>query len=439
MDNSGLYVGLDIGTTSIKVIVAERVKNQLNVIGMGNERSKGLSRGVIVDIDQAAEAIRGAVDQAQEKASIEIKDVIVGVPSNMLKIEPCTGLINLDEQPREINDLDVRNVAAATLGNNLPKEREIIDIQPEEFIVDGFDDIKDPRGMVGMRLEMRGHLISGSKGVMHNIQKAVQKAGLNVRGLVLNNLAEGHEILNDGEQDFGTILIDLGGGQTSAVVIHDHQLKYATTDPEGGDYITKDISIVLNTSMENAEKLKRDYGYADSEKASTENEFPVDVVGQTEPDIIDEKYLSEIIEARLDQILSRIKDRLDQISALELPGGIVLTGEVAALPGILDLAQNKFDVNTRIYIPDEMGLRHPSYSAAISVVSYYSKLSGVEQLVRTAIGISTMSDTKVAKKDVAVHQQREVTEVTSSKRTSKPKEKANPGVAIKKFIKDFFD
>ena len=195
---------------------AEKVKGQLNVIGVGNQPSNGLSRGVIVDIDQAAEAIRSAVNQAQEKASIEIKDVIVSVPANMLRIEPCNGLITLDDQSREITEEDVRNVAASALGTSLPQEREIIDIQPEEFIVDGFDGIKDPRGMVGVRLEMRGKLITGSKGIMHNLEKAVAKAGLNIVSTVLTPLAESHVVLNDGEQDFGTIIVDLGGGQTTA-------------------------------------------------------------------------------------------------------------------------------------------------------------------------------------------------------------------------------
>ncbi len=322
MDNSGLYVGLDMGTTSIKVIVAEQVKGQLNVIGVGNVRSKGLSRGIIVDIDQAADAIRSAVDQAQEKASIEIKDVIVGVPANMLKIEPCNGLITIDESSREITDQDVYDVSSSALITNLPQEREIIDIQPEEFIVDGFEGIKDPRGgMVGVRLEMRGKVISGAKGIMHNIAKAVSKAGLNIVSMILTPLAESHEILNDGEQDFGTILIDLGGGQTTASVTHDHQLKYVTTDAEGGEFITKDISIVLNTSMENAESLKRNYGSADSLRASEDRDVPVDVVGQSEQTIIDEKYLAEIVEARIDQIFGRIKGQLDAIDALSLPGG----------------------------------------------------------------------------------------------------------------------
>ena len=434
MDNSGLYVGLDIGTTSIKVIVAEKVKGQLNVIGVGNQPSNGLSRGVIVDIDQAAEAIRSAVNQAQEKASIEIKDVIVSVPANMLRIEPCNGLITLDDQSREITEEDVRNVAASALGTSLPQEREIIDIQPEEFIVDGFDGIKDPRGMVGVRLEMRGKLITGSKGIMHNLQKAVNKAGLNIMSTVLTPLAESHVVLNDGEQDFGTIIVDLGGGQTTASVIHDHQLKYATTDPEGGTFITKDISIVLNTSMENAEKINRDYGYADSLQASADNEFPVEVVGQSEPTYIDERYLAEVIEARLSQIFDRIKDRLNQIQALDLPGGIVLTGGVAALPGIAELAADQFNTNVRVYIPDQMGLRHPSFTAALSLVSYFADLADVDMIVRSAVGATLTKAPKLSQPEQA---QKPVS--GKAKKTKKPTQKKKRGEGIKNFFSDFFD
>ena len=440
MDNSGLYVGLDMGTTSIKVIVAEKVKGQLNVIGVGNVRSKGLSRGIIVDIDQAAEAIRSAVDQAQEKASIEIKDVIVGVPANMLKIEPCNGLITVDESSREINDQDVYDVSASALITNLPQEREIIDIQPEEFIVDGFDGIKDPRGMVGVRLEMHGKVISGAKGIMHNIAKAVSKAGLNVVSMILSPLAESHEILNDGEQDFGTILIDLGGGQTTASVTHDHQLKYVTTDPEGGEFITKDISIVLNTSMENAESLKRNYGSADSLRASEDRDVPVDVVGQSEQTIIDEKYLAEIIEARLDQIFGRIKGQLDSIDALSLPGGIIITGGVAALPGIVDLAAEKFNTNVRLYVPDQMGLRHPSFSAGLSLVSYYADMSEVDMLSRSAVAGSM---TVINKEPSASEPEEPAAKASSNDKQPDKKqrqtEKKKRGEGIRKFFNDFFE
>lgn len=442
MDNSGMYVGLDIGTTSIKVIVAENVKGQMNVIGVGNERSNGVSRGVIVDIDKAAEALQRAVRQAEEKASIEIHDVIVGIPANMLKIEPCSGMIAIDDQSREITGRDVRSVATAALIQSLPPEREVVDILADEFVVDGFDGIKDPRGMVGVRLELHGTLFTGPKTIMHNTRKAVEQAGLHLRGTVINPMAQGMMVMNDGEQDFGTVLIDLGGGQATAAVIHDHQLKYVDVDQEGGQFITKDISVVLNTSLDSAEKLKRDYGYADSTQASDEDEFPVDVVGQSQPTPISEKYLAEIIEARLDQIFKRLRANLDKVQALELPGGIVLTGGVAALPGITDLATDEFNTNVRVYVPDQMGLRHPSFTLALALVNYYGGLSEIDLLIKSALTGSTQladeTDEIRQREQVAEDAANEAAQVTQGK-SAKPKQKKNRTEGIKKFFSDFFD
>ncbi|MFC6202426.1 cell division protein FtsA [Lactiplantibacillus nangangensis] len=395
MDNSGIYVGLDIGTTSIKVIVAERVKGQMNVIGVGSERSNGLSRGVIVDIDKAATAIQSAVRQAEEKASIEIKKVIAGVPANLVKIERCRGMIAVADESKEINNEDVQKVATAALVQSMPPEREVLDVIPDEFVVDGFDGIKDPRGMVGVRLEMHGTLFTGPKTIIHNTRKAIEKAGLQIEQIVIAPLALSSLVLNDGEQDFGSIIVDMGGGQTTAAVIHDHQLKYTYVDQEGGQYITKDISVVLNTSIENAEKLKRDYGYADAQQASDDEVFPVDVVGQSTPTQISSQYLAEIIEARLDQVFGKVKQHLDEIQALELPGGIVLTGGVAALPGITDLASDLFGTNVRVFTPSQMGLRHPSFDEALAVIKYQAALSEVALLVKSALTGDTRASVAV--------------------------------------------
>ncbi|KRL50343.1 ATPase for cell division [Levilactobacillus spicheri DSM 15429] len=417
----------------------------MNVIGVGNERSNGVSRGVIVDIDKAAEAIQRAVRQAEEKASIEIHDVIVGIPANMLKIETCNGMIAIDDQSREITGRDVRNVAAAALIQSLPPEREVVDILPDEFVVDGFDGIKDPRGMVGVRLELHGTLFTGPKTIMHNTRKAVEQAGLRLRGTVINPMAQGMMVMNDGEQDFGTILIDLGGGQATAAVIHDHQLKYIDVDQEGGQFITKDISVVLNTSLDSAEKLKRDYGYADSTQASDEDEFPVDVVGQSQPTPISEKYLAEIIEARLDQIFKRLRRNLDKVQALELPGGIVLTGGVAALPGITELASDEFDTNVRVYIPDQMGLRHPSFTLALALVNYFGGLSEIDLLIKSALTGSTQlaDETDEIRQREAAESAPENPEPqsTGTKRPAKrPKpKKKNRSEGLKRFFSDFFD
>ncbi|HBA0345933.1 TPA: cell division protein FtsA [Enterococcus faecium] len=385
MAKTGMYVGLDIGTTSVKVVVAEYIDSQMNIIGVGNAKSEGINRGIIVDIDKTVQAIQRAVRQAEEKAGIQIKGVSVGLPANMLEVENCQGMIAVNGDSKEITDEDVRNVASAALVRSIPPERQIVSILPQDFTVDGFEGIKDPRGMIGVRLEMYGLLFTGPKTIIHNIRKCVENAGLIVNEMVITPLALTESILSDGEKDFGTIVIDMGGGQTTTAVMHDKQLKFTNLDQEGGEFVTKDISIVLNTSFNNAEALKINYGDAYPERTSPDEEFPVDVIGQSEPVKVDERYLSEIISARMEQIFNKAKDALDQIEALELPGGVVLTGGAASLPGVVDLAQEIFGVNVKLYVPNHMGLRNPVFTNVISIVDYSANLSEVYQLVKIAV------------------------------------------------------
>ncbi|EOS7711946.1 cell division protein FtsA [Enterococcus hirae] len=385
MAKTGMYVGLDIGTTSVKVVVAEYIDSQMNIIGVGNAKSEGINRGIIVDIDKTVQAIQRAVRQAEEKAGIQIKGVSVGLPANLLEVENCQGMIAVNGDSKEITDEDVRNVASAALVRSIPPERQIVSILPQDFTVDGFEGIKDPRGMIGVRLEMYGLLFTGPKTIVHNIRKCVENAGLVVNELVITPLALTETILSDGEKDFGTIVIDMGGGQTTTAVMHDKQLKFTSLDQEGGEFVTKDISIVLNTSFNNAEALKINYGDAYPERTSANEEFPVDVIGQSEPVKVDELYLSEVISARMEQIFNKAKEALDQIEALELPGGIVLTGGAASLPGVVDLAQEIFGVNVKLYVPNQMGLRNPVFTNVISIVDYSANLSEVYQLAKIAV------------------------------------------------------
>ncbi|GAB6092321.1 cell division protein FtsA [Furfurilactobacillus curtus] len=446
MDNAEIFVGLDIGTTSIKVIVAEKSNGEMNVIGAGTQPSRGLSRGVIVDIDQAASAIRAAVNQAEQKANVHIDSVILGIPANQLKIEPASGMVAVADgnQAREITDRDVQNVTNAALLQSLPPEREIISIAADEFVVDGFDEIQDPRGMVGVRLEMHGTLYSGPKTIVHNAKKAVMQAGLHVADVTVTPLALGRTVLNDGEQDFGTVVIDLGGGQTTAAVIHDHQLKYATVDQEGGDFITKDISVVLNTSMSDAERLKRDFGFANADQANEENQFPVTVVGQPEPVSVSEHYLAEIIEARVQQIFDTLRASLDQVGALSLPGGIVLTGGVAALPGIVELAEDIFGVRARIYVPEQMGLRHPQNATALALIKYSGLQNETQRLVKDALmgefvpqaDVTPVIDEQTARRQVA---QATPTNDQTSQTTVSSKDKKNRVSGLRDFFRNFFD
>ena len=382
MKNAGMYVSLDIGTTSIKVVVAEFINGEMNIIGVGNEKSEGLSRGIIVDIDKTVDSINKAIKQAEQKANVDINKVIVGIPANNIEIEPCHGMIAVSGENKEITKDDVQNVLSAAMVKSVPPEKEILAILPEEFIVDGFDGIKDPRGMIGVRLEMHATMITGPKTIIHNTKKCVEKAGLQIEDIVLQPLASSSIAMSKGESDFGTILIDLGGGQTTASVMHDNQLKFAYVNQEGGEYVTKDISVVLNTSIENAERIKRDYGYALPEEASADEEFPVDVIGQSKPMNVDEHYLAEIIEARLVQIFEKIKDELDFVEARDLPGGIILTGGAAALPGIIELAEDIFEINVKLYVPDQMGMRYPTFTTSIGLVNYESQLDDIHQIIK---------------------------------------------------------
>ncbi|HBI2011397.1 TPA: cell division protein FtsA [Enterococcus faecalis] len=385
MAKTGMYVGLDIGTASVKVVVAEYIEGQMNIIGVGNAKSDGLNRGIVVDIDQTVQAIQRAVRQAEEKAGIQIKSVNVGLPANLLEVESCQGMIAVSSESKEITDEDVRNVASAALVRSTPPERQIVAILPQDFTVDGFEGIKDPRGMLGVRMEMFGVVYTGPKTIIHNIRKCVEKAGLGINELVITPLALTETILTDGEKDFGTIVIDMGGGQTTTSVIHDKQLKFTYVNQEGGEFITKDISIVLNTSFNNAEALKINYGDAYPERTSANEEFPVDVIGKSEPVRVDERYLSEIIEARVEQILRKSKEVLDEIDAFELPGGVVLTGGAASMPGIVDLAQEIFEANVKLYVPNHMGLRNPVFANVISIVEYSAQLNDIYHIAKYAI------------------------------------------------------
>ena len=388
VENSGIYVGLDIGTTSIKVVIAEFMKGQLNIIGYGSSHSAGLSRGVIVDIDQVVATIKETIKQAEQKANIEIENVTVGVPANMLQIQRCKGMIAVggqDGNSAEITDEDVHEVTRAALVQNLPPERDVIDIVPDEFFVDDIDNIKDPRGMMGVRLEMQGVMYTGPKTILHNIRKCVQRAGLKIQDIVVAPIALSEYALSDAEQDFGAVLIDLGGGQTTAAVVHDHKVKYTYVDQEGGDYVTRDISIVLNTSFENAETLKRNYGYALAEMASSEDSIPVEVVGQQEDEMVTEEYLSEIIEARMRQIFEKIKQSLGSINAFQLPGGVVLTGGMAALQGVTELAQEIFEVPVKIFYPQEMNLRSPQFSQVIGLIEDTTHQNEINMVVKSTL------------------------------------------------------
>lgn len=385
MVKSGFFTGLDIGTSSVKVLVAEYTDNEMNVIGVSSVKSAGVKDGIIVNIDVAAGAIKKALEQAEEKSGIRIDRVNVGLPANLLQIEPTQGMIPVTTDSQEITDLDVENVVKSALTKSMTPEREVISFIPEEFVVDGFQGIKDPRGMMGIRLEMRGMLYTGPRTILHNLRKTVERAGVQVENIVISPLALTRSVLNEGEREFGATVIDLGGGQTTVAVMRNQELHYTNIYQEGGDYITKDISKVLTTSQSIAENLKFNYGIAYPQDASDKEKFTVEVIGESTPVEVTERYLSEVISARLRQIFDRVRQDLERTRALDLPGGVVLVGGGAILPGIAELAQEVLGANTKLFVPNQIGIRNPAFANVISFVEYVGGLEEVEKIAQRAV------------------------------------------------------
>ena len=384
MARDGFFTGLDIGTNSIKVLVAEHRNGELNVIGVSNAKSKGVKDGIIVDIEAAATAIKSAISQAEEKAGISIKSVNVGLPGNLLQVEPTQGMIPVTSDTKEITDQDVENVVKSALTKSMTPDREVITFIPEEFIVDGFQGIRDPRGMMGVRLEMRGLLYTGPRTILHNLRKTVERSGVQVENIIISPLALVRSVLNEGEREFGATVIDMGAGQTTVATIRNQELQFTNILQEGGDYVTKDISKVLKTSQKLAEGLKLNYGEAYPSLASNET-FQVEVIGEVEPVEVTESYLAEIISARIKHIFEQIKQELERRHLLDLPGGIVLIGGNAILPGVVELAQEVFGVGVKLYVPNQVGIRNPAFAHVISLSEFAGQLTEVHLLAQRAV------------------------------------------------------
>ncbi|MCM3572861.1 cell division protein FtsA [Mesobacillus subterraneus] len=373
MNSNDIYVSLDIGTSSVKVIIGEMVNDTLNIIGVGNVKSEGLRKGSIVDIDETVHSIKRAVEQAERMIGLKINQVIVGVTGNHVSLLPCHGVVAVSSDNREITNEDVARVIDAAQVVSIPPEREIIDVIPKQFIVDGLDEINDPRGMIGVRLEMEGTIITGSKTILHNTLRCVERAGLEIVDIGLQPLAAGAFALSKDEKNMGVAMIDIGGGSSTVAVFENGHLRGTSVIPVGGDHITKDLSIGLRTTTEEADKLKLKHGHAFYDHASEEEVFEVSIIGSDQQQQFNQLEVADIIEARMEEIFSLVQDELKHMNIRDLPGGFVLTGGTANMQGVLELAQDIFQSRVRIAIPDYIGVREPQYTTAVGLIQFAYK------------------------------------------------------------------
>lgn len=365
----------------MKAVVADSGK----VIGAVTTPNSGMRHGQIVDIDQTAVAISRALKGVAEKTNAKIYSVVAGIPVGMLQLETATGFANVGEEGQEVSNEDVKRTIRSAIHAAAKDDREAITFLPSRFLIDGKTEVDDPRKMIARSLGVTGILLTAPTGSLHNIKKAIERAGYHNNFFVPTPLAISSVALNESEKIFGSVIIDLGGGVSTATVIKEGQIKYANIDLEGGSDITNDISAVLSISKRDAEQIKLDYGFADPQFASKNDKFAINSVGSNGQQMIDEVYLSEIINARLEQILTRLGKGLAKHNALKQPGGIVITGGTSLLQGIDSLTANGLNVKARIYQPDQIGMRNPIYTAAYGIVNYSYKMLEVDYLVNSVI------------------------------------------------------
>jgi len=373
LSSSDLIVSLDIGTSKVRVIIGEISDGAINIIGVGSADSEGIRKGAIVDIDRTVQSIRNAVDHAERMVGISIDEVYVGIDGSHIALQSNHGVVAVSNEDREIGDEDIERVLQAAKVVALPPEREIIGLVPKQFFVDGLDSIQDPRGMIGVRLEVECTLITGSKAAIHNLMRCVEKAGLRIAGIILMSLASGMMALTKDEKQMGTVLADIGAGTTTLAVFDGGSLAAVSTLPIGGDYVTSDISYGFKTQTEHAEKIKLKYGCARTEDADKNLKLKVTRVGSNQESEYNQYELAEIIEPRVQEIFQMIRQEVRRLGYLEKINGYVLTGGSVSMPGVLQLAQTELESNVRIAVPEYIGVRDPSYTNGVGIIQYVAK------------------------------------------------------------------
>lgn len=364
-------VSLDIGTSKVRAIIGEQAGNSINVIGVGSVESEGIRHGAIVDIDLTVESIRQAVDQAERMVGIHIGSAYVGISGNHIQLQGSHGVVAVSSPDREIGEEDIERVLQQARVIALPPEREIIDVVAKEFVVDGLHGIMDPRGMLGVRLEVEAYLITGSRTAIHNVVRCVEKADIEVANLVLAPMAASTVALTADDRKLGVALIDIGAGATSVSVFENSVLVGTSIIPMGGDYITHDIAIGLRTQTASAEQVKLRHGCAFVDAASEKEQFQVPRIGNNQEVTYSQADLSMIIEPRMQEIFSLVRKEIEKMGFQnDLASGYVLHGGVVSMQGAGELAEIELQAPVRIALPDFIGVRDPSFVNGVGTIAY---------------------------------------------------------------------
>jgi len=377
-----LIVGLDIGTSKIVAIVAEvKPDGALDIIGMGTQPSRGLKKGVVVNIEATMASIQRVLEEAELMADCRISEVYTGIAGSHIRSLNSSGMVAIKE--KEVTQFDVDRVVDTAKAIAIPNDQQVLHIIPQEFIIDGQEDVRDPIGMSGVRLEVKVHIVTGAVSAVENITKCVRRCGLEVRDVMLQPLASAKSVLNEDEKDLGVCLMDIGGGTTDIAVFTGGAIRHTAVIPIAGDQVTNDIAMTLRTPTKEAEELKVRYGCALRQLADPNDIIEVPGVGERGPRKLSRPMLAEVIEPRIEELYSLVQAELRRSGFEELlSSGIVLTGGSALLQGMTELGEEVFHLPVRVGTPAYSGgladvVRSPRYATSVGLL-----LEGKEQYLR---------------------------------------------------------
>ncbi|SES81471.1 cell division protein FtsA [Nitrosomonas marina] len=379
-ESRNLIAGLDIGTSKIVAIVAEILpEGGVEIIGLGSHPSRGLKKGVVANIETTVNAIQRALEEVELMADCKINEVFTGIAGSHIKGINSDGMVPIKD--KEVTEADVERVMEAAKAVNIPADQQILHILNQEFIIDGQEDVREPVGMSGIRLEVKVHIVTGAVSAAQNIVKCVHRCGLEVRDLILQPLASAMAVLTEDEKDLGVCLVDIGGGTTDIAVFTNGAIRHTAVIPIAGDQITNDIAMALRTPTKNAEDLKCRYGYALRSLADTREMIEVPDVGNRGSRQLSVQTLAEVIEPRAEELYTLVQAELRRSGFEELlSSGIVITGGSASLRGMVELGEEIFHMPVRLGVPNYKGnlqdvVHTPRYSTGVGLI-----MTGIEHI-----------------------------------------------------------
>ena len=371
-ESKNLFVGLDIGTSKIVAIVGQLEGERLEVIGLGQAQSDGLKKGVVVNIEATVASIQKALEEAELMADCKIASVWTGIAGSHIRSFNSSGMVAIKE--KEVSQADMDRVIETATAVSIPADQQVLHVLPQEYIIDGQEDVREPLGMSGVRLEVRVHIVTGAVSAAQNIIKCIRRCGLEVEELILQPLASSHAVLTEDERELGVALVDIGGGTTDIAIFAGGAIRHTAVIPIAGDQITNDIAMALRTPTRDAEEIKCRHGVAKQTLVDPSAGFEVPGLGDRWPRMLSQQSLAAVIEPRVEELFSLVAQVIRESGFEELlSGGVVLTGGSAQLPGMIELGEDVFLKQVRVAKPSYRGsladvVGSPRYATAMGLL-----------------------------------------------------------------------